>query len=125
MRAGDENRLTGYAALPFNLNPYLKIFRQPVPVAGAIMPAAGSYDIVFDTPADGQPGAFTFRLWIGDTTPPALQLPVRTVRRGALLSVRATARARASTPPRSSCGSTAASARPGSPPAASSWRRTD
>ena len=90
MRAGDENRLTGYAALPFNLNPYLKIFRQPVPVAGAIMPAAGSYDIVFDTPADGQPGAFTFRLWIGDTTPPALQLPVRTVRRGAPLSVRAT-----------------------------------
>ena len=70
VRAGDENRLTGYAALPFNLNPYLRIFRERVPVSGAIMPAAGSYDVVFDTPTGGEPGAFTFRFWIADTTPP-------------------------------------------------------
>jgi hypothetical protein len=90
VRAGDENRLTGYAALPFNLNPYLRIFRQRVPVSGAIMPAAGSYDVVFDTPTGGEPGAFAFRFWIGDTTAPALALRTRAVRGGAAVVVRAT-----------------------------------
>ncbi len=89
VRAGDENRLTGYAALPFNLNPYLRIFREQVPASGAIMPGRGSYDVVFDTPADGQPGAFTFRFWIGDTTPPVLELRSPAVRRGAAVVIRA------------------------------------
>jgi hypothetical protein len=39
--AGDENRLTGYAALPFNLNPYLAQFGDPVLAAGAVRPLAG------------------------------------------------------------------------------------
>ena len=38
---GDENRLTGYAALPFDLNPYVDEFEDPVLAAGAIMPAPG------------------------------------------------------------------------------------
>jgi len=87
--AGDENRLTGYPALPFNLNPYLRTFRQRVPVSGAILPARGSYDIVFDTPTDGRPGPFTFRFWIGDTTPPTIALSSRSLRRGSPLVVRA------------------------------------
>jgi subtilisin family serine protease len=90
VRAGDENRLTGYPALPFNLNPYLRIFRQRVPVSGAILPGRGNYDVVFDTPAEAQPGAFTFRFWVGDTTPPTLALRTKTVRRGAAAVVRAT-----------------------------------
>ena len=50
MHGGDERRLTGYAALPFNLNPYLRTFGDTVLAAGAILPAAGTYDIVFDSP---------------------------------------------------------------------------
>ena len=38
---GDENRLTGYAALPTNLNPYLEQFGNPVLAAAAIRPLAG------------------------------------------------------------------------------------
>ena len=49
VHAGDERRLTGYAALPFNLNPYLRTFGEPVLAAGTILPAAGAYDIVFDS----------------------------------------------------------------------------
>jgi subtilisin family serine protease len=89
VRAGDENRLTGYPALPFNLNPYLRIFREPVPASGAILPARGSYDVVFDTPADAQPGSFTFRFWIADTKPPTLELRTRTLRSGRPLVLRA------------------------------------
>ena len=32
--AGDERRLTGYAALPYNLNPYLRTFGDPVLASG-------------------------------------------------------------------------------------------
>ena len=38
---GDENRLTGYAALSLDLNPYVDEFEDPVLAAGAIMPAPG------------------------------------------------------------------------------------
>ena len=82
VRAGDENRLTGYPALPFNLNPYLRIFGDPVLASGAILPAPGAYDVVFDSPSAARAGAFTFRFWIGDAKPPALKLRTRTVRRG-------------------------------------------
>jgi hypothetical protein len=74
--AGDENRLVGYTGLPGNLNPY-QDYGGPEPVVGAVRPAAGSYDLVFDTPENGRSGAFTFRFWIADTTPPS----VRFVRR--------------------------------------------
>ncbi|HSO01432.1 MAG TPA: hypothetical protein VLS46_02795, partial [Gaiellaceae bacterium] len=84
--AGDERRLTGYAALPFNLNPYLRIFGDRVLAAGTILPAAGAYDIVFDSPSAARAGAFTFRYWVNDATPPAASLRTRTVtRRGSLL----------------------------------------
>jgi hypothetical protein len=32
------------------------------------------YDAVFDTPARGRAGRFTFRLWQGDTTPPTVRV---------------------------------------------------
>ena len=90
VRAGDENRLTGYPALPFNLNPYLRIFQEPVPASGAILPAPGAYDVVFDSPSKARSGAFTFRFWVGDTKPPKLTLRTRSVRRGAQVAVAAT-----------------------------------
>ncbi len=90
VRAGDENRLTGYPALPFNLNPYLRIFQEPVPASGAILPARGAYDVVFDSPSGERAGAFTFRFWIGDTKPPVLKLRTRVVKRGTPLVVAAT-----------------------------------
>lgn len=86
VRAGDERRLTGYAALPFNLNPYLRIFGDRVLAAGTILPAAGAYDVVFDSPSAARAGAFTFRYWVNDATPPAASLRTRRVpRRGSLL----------------------------------------
>ncbi|HEY6054930.1 MAG TPA: S8 family serine peptidase, partial [Gaiellaceae bacterium] len=72
--AGDENRLTGYPGLPLNLNPYESWFGRKQPVAGAILPAPGAYDVVFDEQVRGQAGPFSFRFWIDDTTPPALKL---------------------------------------------------
>jgi subtilisin family serine protease len=72
--AGDENRLTGNPGLPLAINPYIDSFGKPRPVAGAIRPAPGAYDIVFETPAGTAPGAFTFRFWIDDVTPPTVRL---------------------------------------------------
>ncbi|MBA2383638.1 MAG: hypothetical protein H0V68_03105, partial [Actinobacteria bacterium] len=87
VHAGDERRLTGYAALPFNLNPYLRGFGDLVLAAGAILPAPGAYDVVFDSPTVARAGAFSFRFWIGDTKPPSAVVRARTVRRGAPLVV--------------------------------------
>ena len=92
VRAGDERRLTGYAALPFNLNPYLRTFGELVLAAGTILPAAGQYDVVFDSPSAARAGAFTFRYWLNDVAPPALALRTRSVKRGAEIVVTASDR---------------------------------
>ena len=76
---GDENRLTGYAALPFDLNPYVDEFESPVLAAGAIVPPPGTYDVVFDSATRAGAGAFRFRFWVDDTTPPSARLVNRTV----------------------------------------------
>jgi hypothetical protein len=88
VEAGDENRLAGVAALPFNLNPYLRGFGDPVPASGVLAPRAGLYDIVFDSGSAAGAGAFTFRLWIGDTAAPTVSFTSRTVPRGRPLVVR-------------------------------------
>ncbi len=85
----DENRLTGYAALPTNLNPYLAQFGNPVLAAAAIRPLAGSYDIVFDSATAGGAGPFSFRFWVDDTEPPSLKLTQARVRRNVSLVVHA------------------------------------
>lgn len=86
--AGNENRLTGAYGLPINLNPYLVRFRDPTPVAGALKPRAGSYDVVFDSATAEGAGAFTFRFWVDDVTPPTARLVSRAVRRGTMLRIR-------------------------------------
>jgi hypothetical protein len=73
----DENRLTGYAGLPVSLNPY-QGFDLPEPVVGAVLPEPGTYEFVFDTPTGARPGAFTFRFWVDDTSPPSIRLLQRT-----------------------------------------------
>jgi subtilisin family serine protease len=88
--AGNEDRLVGYASLPFDINPYQPSFGASRLAAGALLPRAGSYDVVFDTPSRAQAGRFTFRFWVGDTKPPALRPLARTVKRGAPLRLRAT-----------------------------------
>jgi subtilisin family serine protease len=75
---GDENRLLGDSALPIDENPYSN-YGEAEPVVGAILPTPGVYDFVFDTPTGAHPGAFTFRFWINDTTPPAVRLLTRMV----------------------------------------------
>jgi subtilisin family serine protease len=88
--AGNEDRLVGYASLPFDLNPYQPSFGTFRPAAGALLPSAGSYDVVFDTLSRAEAGRFTFRFWVNDTKPPALRPLSRAVRRGAPLRLRAT-----------------------------------
>jgi hypothetical protein len=68
-----EDRLAGYVALPSDLNPYRKSYGAPVRVAGVDSPAAGAYDVVFDTRSAAQAGPFTFRYWVNDVTPPRLR----------------------------------------------------
>jgi subtilisin family serine protease len=75
VRAGNENRLAGYTALPLDLNPYRDDFGRHRLVAGVVLPAPGRYDIVFDTPGGRQAaGAFRFRFWRGDTKPPTVRV---------------------------------------------------
>ena len=86
VRAGDENQLLGAIGLPFNANPYLPGYGGPMRVAGAVLPAPGEYDVVFDSGSTVGAGVFRFRFWINDTTPPRLRL-IST--RGRRLRVRA------------------------------------
>jgi hypothetical protein len=86
----DENRLTGYAALPIAHNPYLQGFRSPVLAAGALSPLAGDYAVVFDSGTRAGAGRFTFRFWIDDVKPPTLRLRTETVGRGRPVRISAT-----------------------------------
>jgi hypothetical protein len=61
-------------ALPLNEDPYQDSFGTPEPVSAVIAPSSKTYDVVFDTRSRATAGAFTFRLWINDTAPPALKL---------------------------------------------------
>jgi subtilisin family serine protease len=82
--AGDENRLVGFSALPVDINPY-RDYGRVVASVGAILPKPGAYDFVFDTPAGGRPGAFRFRFWVNDVTPPrvrVLRAPAHVIRLG-------------------------------------------
>jgi subtilisin family serine protease len=69
----DENRVVGYAGLPASLNPYQGLDRAELVVA-AVLPEPATYQLVFDTPSHARPGAFTFRFWVNDTTPPSIRL---------------------------------------------------
>jgi subtilisin family serine protease len=69
----DENRVVGYPGLPTSINPY-QGFDQAEPVVGAVLPTPGTYEFVFDTPTGAKPGAFTFRFWVDDTSPPSIRL---------------------------------------------------
>jgi len=86
----DEDRLTGYPALPLNLNPYLVTFFQRVSAAGAILPAKGTYTVIFDSTSKSNAGRFTFRFWINDTRPPTARLLTRTISFGGALRMRLT-----------------------------------
>ncbi|HEV8248958.1 MAG TPA: S8 family serine peptidase [Gaiellaceae bacterium] len=87
--AGDEDRVQGVAALPVDVNPYRASLGTLRPVAGALLPRPGSYDVVFDTRSSRDAGRFTFRFWIDDTRPPTVRALARTVRRGDTLRLAA------------------------------------
>jgi hypothetical protein len=74
VRGADENRLAGLTAFPFDANPYRPSEGIHRLISGVIRPAPGIYTIVFDTPAHGRTGTFAFRMWEGDTTPPAVRV---------------------------------------------------
>ncbi len=70
---GSEDRLAGYTALPLDLNPYRTTFGARRRIAAVVLPAGGTYDVVFDSTRSG--GApFTFRYWVSDVTPPRLHI---------------------------------------------------
>jgi subtilisin family serine protease len=74
VRRGDENLLAGYTALPLDLNVYRVQYGERRPIAGVILPAPGSYEVVFDSTAGSRRGAFTFHYWVDDRSPPAIRL---------------------------------------------------
>ncbi len=86
----DENRLTGYAALPVTHNPYLDSYREPVNAAAALSPRPGDYAVVFDSAGRSGAGRFTFRYWVNDVTPPMLRVRSSTVASGQPILVMAT-----------------------------------
>jgi hypothetical protein len=92
VRAGSEDRLAGYTALPIRLNPYQPGFFGLEPVVGVFRPARGTYDLVFDTVNRRAAGRFTFRFWIDDTTPPSVRLLTRRAASGGRLLLRVTDR---------------------------------
>jgi subtilisin family serine protease len=69
-----EDHLAGYTGLPMDINPYREQYGTSRPVAGLVLPTAGTYQVVFDTLTGKRPGPFTFRFWVGDTKPPALRV---------------------------------------------------
>jgi hypothetical protein len=71
--ANDENRVVGYSGIPVGLNPYQGFYRAE-PVVGAVLPEPRTYEFVFDTPTRAKPGAFVFRLWVDDTSPPSIRV---------------------------------------------------
>jgi hypothetical protein len=71
--ANDENRVVGYTGIPARLNPYEGFYRGE-PVVGAVLPEPRTYDFVFDTPTRAKPGAFVFRFWVNDTSPPSIRI---------------------------------------------------
>jgi subtilisin family serine protease len=73
---GLEDHLAGYTGLPLDLNPYRATYGRRVRVAGAVLPAAGAYDLVFDTRSARDAGKFTFRYWVNDVTPPRLSAAI-------------------------------------------------
>jgi subtilisin family serine protease len=77
LRGADENRLAGAAALPYVGNPYLPTFLFPSRTAAVLLPDAGRYTVVLDSPRRGQAGPVTFRVWVDDTTPPTVRLESR------------------------------------------------
>ena len=86
----DENRLTGYAGLPVNRNPYMDAFHESVLAAGVLSPLPGEYAAVFDSAARADAGAFTFRYWVNDVKPPVLRLRTPSVVAGKPVLVSAT-----------------------------------
>jgi subtilisin family serine protease len=99
--AGDEDRLLGVAALPFDSNPYRSSFGEVRPVSGALLPRPGRYDVVFDTRSRAQAGRFTFRFWVDDRRPPSVRLLTRSVGSGSPVRLAASDGAGSGVDPRS------------------------
>jgi len=70
---GSEDRLAGYTALPLDLNPYRRSYGTRRRISAVLLPAGGTYNVVFDSTRAGG-GPFTFRYWVSDVTPPRLRV---------------------------------------------------
>jgi hypothetical protein len=73
VRGANENLLAGYSAVPVDINSYSPADYNVTPAVGVVLPAAGTYSVVFDSTRRARRGSFSFRFWIGDTTPPQIR----------------------------------------------------
>ena len=64
--------LVGYTGLPATLNPYQGLSRAE-PVVGAVLPDPGTTSSSSTRRRHAKPGAFTFRFWVNDTSPPSIR----------------------------------------------------
>jgi hypothetical protein len=85
----DENRLTGFAGLPLNHNPYMDEFRESIRAAAVLSPARGEYAVVFDSASRAGAGRFKFRYWVDDVSAPTLRLRTKQVTGGRPVQVSA------------------------------------
>ena len=86
--AGDENRLAGVPALPFDVNPYRDSYGDPRAVVGrrSCRPAASTTSSSTRARAPS-PARSAFRLWLNDTTPPRSRLRTPSVPKNGSLVV--------------------------------------
>ena len=111
VRAGSEDRLAGYTALPLRLNPYQRGLLRADPGRRRLPPGARHLRPGLRHRQPPRAGPFTFRFWVNDTSPPAVRLLTRTVTRGKLLLLSVRDRGSGVDPSTLLAGSTAASTR--------------
>ena len=83
LQRADERRAHGEVDEPLGRRYQVTLGGRTLSAA-VLRPAPGKYTVVFDSRSPADAGSFRFRLWINDTTPPAIRLVTKTANNGTL-----------------------------------------